>query len=281
MTIRVVTDSGSDLPPELRDRYGIRVVPLTITFGNEEFKDGVNLSKEEFMQRLAQAKVMPSTTQPSPADFARAYEELKAEGATHIISVHMSSAFSGTYQSAIIGAGQVSGVQVLHVDTLAPSMAVGLMAIEAAKLAREGEAPDRIVAHLRQMRSKLGVYFTVGTLEYLARNGRIGKAQALLGSVLNIKPVLTITDDGMVGPYAKARGKSKAFDIVVDAAVRHAGGKPVKGVIMQALAEEDAAALKERLMEQLPGSDIFIEPLGPTIGSHVGPGTVGVIAFAS
>lgn len=278
--IRIVTDSGSDLSPELCAEFGIKVVPLSITFGSDEFKDGVNLSKPEFYERLAQSKQMPFTTQPSPADFAAAYEECKAEGAEQIVSVHLSSSLSGTFQSATIGAGQVEGVQVHFFDTLSPSMGVGLLVIEAAKLAAEGVAPEQIVERLRELRSKQAVFFTVDTLDYLAKNGRIGKAQALVGGMLNIKPILTITDDGYVGPFTKVRGKRKALDTIVDSVVQHVQGEACNGCIVHAMVEDDAMALRERLLERLPGSDIRIELLGPTIGTHVGHGALGVIAFA-
>lgn len=277
---RVVTDSGADLSPELRAEYGIRVVPLTITFGTQEFKDSVNLSKEEFWQRLATAEAMPFTTQPSPADFASVYEELKAEGAEEIISIHLSSSLSGTYQSSTIGANQVEGVRVISVDSLAPSMAIGLLVVEAAKMAEAGAASDEIVRRVKELRAKQGVYFTVDTLEYLARNGRIGKAQALVGGMLNIKPILTITDDGFVGPFTKVRGKKRALDTMLESMFKHVQDRPFTGAIVHANVEEEANALRERILERLPGSEIGVHLLGPTIGTHVGPGTLGVIGFA-
>lgn len=278
--IRVVTDSGADLSPDLAARHGIKIVPLAITFGSERFKDGVDLSKEAFFERLATAKEMPFTTQPSPADFAAAYEALKAEGAEHIISIHLSSSMSGTFQSATIGAGQVEGVQVHFFDSLSPSLGVGYLVLEAAKMAAGGASPEAILEHVKELRAKQKIYFTVDTLEYLAKNGRIGKAQAFLGGVLNIKPVLTITDDGYVGPFAKVRGKKKALDTIIEAVVEHTKGQPFKGCIVHAMVEEDALALRDRLLERLPGSEIMVDILGPTIGTHVGHGAMGVIAFA-
>lgn len=278
--VRIVTDSGSDLTPEFAARYGIKVVPLTITFGNEQFKDGVDLSKEAFFQRLAEAKQMPYTTQPSPADFAAAYEGLKAEGAEEIVSIHLSSSLSGTFQSATIGASQVEGIQVHFFDSLSPSMGVGYLVLEAAKMAADGASAAAILEHVKELRSKQAIYFTVDTLEYLAKNGRIGKAQALLGGMLNIKPVLTITDDGYVGPFAKVRGKRKALDTIVESVVEHTQGKAFKGCIVHAMVEADALALRDRLVDRLPGSEIMVEILGPTIGTHVGHGALGVIAFA-
>lgn len=278
--VRVVTDSGADLSPELAAEYGIKVVPLSITFGTEQFKDGVDLSKEAFFERLAAAKQMPFTTQPSPADFAAAYEALKSEGAEHIVSIHLSSSLSGTFQSATIGASHVEGVKVHFFDSLSPSMGVGYLALEAAKLAADGAAPEAIVDHVKDMRAKQAIYFTVDTLEYLAKNGRIGKAQALVGGMLNIKPVLTITDDGYVGPFTKVRGKRKALDTIVESVVEHTKGKAFRGCVVHAMVEEDALALRDRLVERLPGTELMIELLGPTIGTHVGHGALGVIAFA-
>lgn len=277
---RVVTDSGSDLSPELCAELGIKVVPLTITFGTEEFKDGVNLSKEAFMQRLGESKQMPFTTQPSPADFAQVYQELKDEGAKEIISVHISSSLSGTFQSSTIGAGHVDGVKVHFVDTRSASLGIGLLVLEAAKLAADGVPAEEIVKQCNNIRDRMGVFFTVDTLEYLAKNGRIGKAQALVGGMLSIKPILTITDDGFVGPFAKVRGKKKAVDTMIEAVSKHVGGKPFIGAVVHAMAETEALALRNRILEEMPGSHIRVELLGPTIGTHVGHGTLGVVAIA-
>lgn len=277
--VRVVTDSGSDLSPELCKELGIEIVPLTITFGTQEFKDGIDLTKDEFLTRLKSASDMPFTTQPSPAEFAALYQHLRDEGAEKIISIHLSSKLSGTHQSAALGARQVDGVEVKVLDSLSASLGIGLLTIEAAKSATAGKNLDEIYAQLEGLRDRIGVFFRVDTLEYLAKNGRIGKAQALVGGMLSIKPVLTI-NAGIVEPLGKARGKRKALELALDGLNKHTGGKPFTGAVVHAGVPEEADALKDKLLAMQPGSDITIHALGPTVATHAGPGTLGVIAFA-
>lgn len=277
--VRVVTDSGADLSPELCAEYGIEVVPLTITFGTQEFKDGVDLGKDAFLERLKTSPDMPFTTQPSPADFAAVFERLRDEGVEQVISVHLSSKLSGTHQSAALGARQVEGIEVRVIDSLSASLGIGLLAIEAAKSAASGQTMDEISRRLEVLRDRIGLFFRVDTLEYLAKNGRIGRAQALLGGMLSIKPVLTV-NSGVVEALGKARGKRKALELVLDALKKHVGGNKFTGAIVHAGVPDEAAALKDELLEIAPGSDIGIHMLGPTIVTHAGPGTLGVIAFA-
>lgn len=277
--VRVVTDSGADLSLELCKRHDIRVVPLTITFGAEEFKDGVTLTTGDFYDRLQSSPDMPSTTQPSPNDFAEVYQQLKDEGATEIISIHLSSKLSGTFQSATLGAREVPGVNVRTVDSKAASLGIGLLALEAAVAAERGDDPESIVSHLQGQMSRLGIYFVVDTLEYLAKNGRIGKAKALLGGVLKIKPILSLVD-GVVEPIGKARGQGKAIGALVEQVQRHTQGRPFRGAVMHALAHDVAEEVHARLVASAPGTELELHALGPTIGTHAGPGTVGVAAFA-
>src|SRR5690606_15393842 len=192
--VKVVTDSGADIPKNVREELDIAVVPLTIHFGEEEFKDGVDLDTTEFYRRL-HAGGLPRTTQPSPADFEAVYRRLQDE-ADAIVSVHLSSELSGTMQSAVL-ASTMDGVAVpVHVvDTRSASLGIGLLAIEAARMARAGAAAADIVQRLEELVARQRVLFVVDTLEFLQRNGRIGRAQAFVGGLLNIKPLLTI-DDG-------------------------------------------------------------------------------------
>lgn len=277
--VRIVTDSGADLHPQLCAAEGIHVVPLTITFDQVEYKDGVDLTPDAFYDKLRASKNMPFTTQPSPAEFVRIYEKLRDEGATHIISVHLSSRLSGTAQSAALAAREVTGVQVEVIDSMSASLGIGLLALEAARRSREGEAFEAIVEAVRDMIPRLKVYFVVDTLEYLAKNGRIGKAQALLGGILNVKPVLTL-EDGVVSPAGKARGKNRAYNMVVERFKEAVGGQAVHGAIIHGAAPEDAQLLKDQIEAACPGSQFSVHLLGPTIGTHAGPGTLGVVGIA-
>ena len=208
--IHVVTDSGSDLSMEVRQRLAINVVPLTVQFGSDIYKDGEEISVSEFYAKLKAESEMPSTCQPSPADFVAMYEAIAQPGDT-IISVHLSSKMSGTYQSAVLASTMLdSDIQVKVVDSKSASMGLGLVAATAAQGVQAGKDLDEILADVQQAVDQLQVYFVVDTLEYMKKNGRIGLASALVGTMLNIKPILTLVD-GEVAPFEKIRGKAKAL----------------------------------------------------------------------
>ena len=274
--IRVVTDSGADIPKDLVEELGIRVVPLTIHFGDEERRDGVDLTPEEFFRRLRSGE-LSRTTQPSPADFEQVYRVLAEEGADAIISCHLSAEMSGTMQSATL-ASRLVDVPVHVVDTRSASMGIGMVAIEAARLARQGAGVDDILARLRGIIAQQRVLFMVDTLEYLQRNGRIGKAQAFLGGLLNVKPILTI-DDGVVAPLERARGHAKAVSRIVERMVALAGDKPQRVAVVHGDAPAEAASLAEQIRARVQVAEMFIAMLGPTIGTHAGPGTLGVVFY--
>ena len=277
-TIRVVTDSGADLDARICAEEAIDVVPLTITFGQTEYQDGVDLSGDAFYDKLRVSKTLPFTTQPSPAEFVNTYERLKQEGATHIISIHLSSRLSGTAQSAALAAREVSGVTIEVIDSLAASLGGGLLARDAARRVREGEDFQKIVEAIHSQVERLRTFFVVDTLEYLAKNGRIGKAQALLGGILNVKPVLTL-EEGVVTPAGKARGRNRANAMVVERVREQMRGAGFTGAIVHAAALDEANRLKENVEAACPGSQLSIHLLGPTIGTHTGPGALGVIGI--
>ena len=274
--IRVVTDSGADIPNEMARELGIRTVPLTIHFGDEERHDGVDLSVEEFYRRL-RAGEMSRTTQPAPADFEAVYRALAHEGAEAIISCHMSSKLSGTFQSAALAA-QAVDVPVHVVDTRSASLGSGLVAIEAARLAREGADLEVILARINSIITQQRVLFMVDTLEYLQRNGRIGKAQAFVGGLLNVKPILTL-EDGVVAPLERARGRAKAIARLMERLGETAGGVPLRVALVHADAAEAAAAVAEQVRSRVRVAEMITNLLGPTIGTHTGPGTLGIVYY--
>jgi len=274
--IRVVTDSGADIPPSLAAELGIRVVPLTIHFGDEERRDGVDLTPEEFYRRLRSGE-MSRTTQPAPADFEAVYRALAEEGADMIVSCHLSSELSGTMQSANIAAQSVD-VPVHVVDTRSASLGTGLVAVEAARLAREGADIDVILARAKSVVAQQRVLFMVDTLEYLQRNGRIGKAQAFLGGLLNVKPILTLAD-GVVAPLERARGRAKAVARLLDRLSETAGGVPLRIAVMHGDARAEAESLAEQIRARVQVKELLIGLLGPTIGTHAGPGTLGMVYY--
>lgn len=278
-TFAVVTDSGADLPASLAEELGIRVVPLSIHFGDEVFKDGVTLTAEAFYQRLTTDKERPPhTSQPSPGDFQQVYESLREAGVKQVLSIHLSSKLSGTLQSATIAAREMEGMEIVTVDSRMASMGIGMLAVHAARLAREGRSLQEAAAEVEALRDQFHVVFAVDTLEYLARNGRIGRAQSFLGGLLSIKPVLSLAD-GEVVPVERMRGKNRALQEVVDRTVAFLGDRPGWVSIVHSQAEEEAAQVRARIEERCQVAEMIVTHLGPTIGTHVGPGTIGVLAL--
>lgn len=276
--VKIVTDSGADIPKPLAEELDIAVVPLTVHFGDEEFKDGVDLELSEFYRRL-HAAGQPRTTQPSPTDFEAVYRRLQAD-ADAIVSVHLSSELSGTMQSASIAAA-MDGIDVpVHVvDSRSASLGIGMLAVEAARMAKAGASAEDIVQHLEAIVARQKVLFLVDTLEYLQRNGRIGRAQAFVGGLLNIKPLLTI-DDGVVAPLERARGRAKARARLLELVTQGAQGQRVKVAVMHADALEEAESLASELRSRLDVEELVVGQLGATIGTHAGPGTLGVVFYS-
>lgn len=273
--IKIVTDSGADIPGPLADELDITVVPLTINFGDERLLDGVDLQPSRFYERLVSGD-HPSTTQPAPADFERMYKTV-ADGADAIISFHLSGELSGTVQSAAIAAREID-TPIHVVDTRSASLGAGLLAVEAARMAQQGLPAEEIVANVKGLIEGQTVLFFVDTLQYLQRNGRIGRAQAFVGGLLNIKPLLTL-QDGIVSPLERARGRRAALDRLLQRIERLGADEPFRFGLMHANVPEEAAAFRERMAERLQVDELTVTQLGPTVGSHVGPGALGVVCY--
>jgi len=273
--IFIVTDSTADLPQGLAEKLDITVVPLKVHFGDEEYLDWINLDSDSFYAKLKSSAVMPRTSQPSPADFEAVYRRLTAEGGS-IISMHISSQLSGTCQSATIAKSMLEGADIEIVDTKVTSMALGLLVIEAARAVRDGKNKEEIMAQIYTQMNKIKVFFGVDTLEYLQKNGRIGKAAALLGGLLNVKPLLTLKD-GIITPKEKVRGRAKLLEKMVNV-VAEEFGEDVKGkaVILHGDSLDEALRLKEKVDERYGFSEIIISSIGAVIGTHTGPGVLAI-----
>ena len=215
--IRIVTDSTADLSQELVERYQIKVVPLDVLIEGTAYKDKIDLTNEEFYGILRSMKDLPTTSQPSPAVFADVYRELAAEGAEHIISIHISSDLSGTYQSSVLAAGMVEQEVAVHnFDSRSATMGLGLIVLSAAKMVEEGHSVEEILDSVKVVIQKLDLYFLLDSLDNLHKGGRIGKASHLFGSLLNIKPVLNLSN-GVISAYEKVRGNkdNKALERLI------------------------------------------------------------------
>ena len=269
--VRIVTDSTADLTPEQQRTAGITVVPLNVHFGDEVFRDHVDLSTDEFFRRLKASPQLPRTSQPSVGAFEEAYRSLR-QGGDDIVSVHLSSKVSGTYNSALMAAQSVGEGKIDVVDSLSTSMALGFMALEGAKLARAGRDRQSVTERLQSLVPKARVICVVDTLTYLERGGRIGKARALLGSLLNVKPILQLKD-GEVVPLGRARGRPQALTRLVELLERD--GKVIQLAIMHGAAQADAEQLRERVTSRYPGVDIQLTEIGAVLGTHTGPGVIG------
>jgi fatty acid kinase fatty acid binding subunit len=272
MAGRVVTDSACDLPDDLIERLGIEVVPLTIRFGHEELVDRKELSTDEFWRRLAASDVLPETSAPSAGAFEETFRRLAGDGATGIVCVNLSSKLSATMQSAQVAAQSVQDVcPVAVIDSLLVSMGLGNLCITAAERAADGDSLDSIVANVTDRRNRTKLFGTLDTLEYLKKGGRVGNARALLGSMLAIKPVVEVRD-GEVEEAGKVRTRSKALRLLVD---RVKEG-PFENLAMLEGNAPDADELLDLLEPLCPRDEIIVGKIGPVIGTHAGPGVIGV-----
>lgn len=269
--VRIVTDSTADLTKEQQQAAGITVVPLNVHFGDRVFRDHVDLTADEFFRRLKTSAQLPRTSQPSVGVFEEAYRTLQQSG-DEIVSVHLSSKVSGTYNSALMAAKAVDEHAIEVVDSLSTSMALGFMALEGARLARAGRDRATIAERMRALVPKARVICVVDTLTYLERGGRIGKARALLGSLLNVKPILQLKD-GEVVPIGRARGRPQALNKLVELLERD--GHVSQLAIMHGAAQADAEQLRERVAASYPGLDILLTEIGAVLGTHTGPGVIG------
>ncbi len=274
--VRIVTDSTSDLPRELAEQLGIRIVPLRVIFGTESLRDGIDITPDAFFNRLKASTVLPTTSQPSPADFQAVFKEA-AQAGEEVVCLTISAALSGTYLSATMARESFLNPAISVIDTRTTSMALGMLAEEAARMAMAGATRQQIVAHVEKLIPLTHVLFTVDTLEYLQRGGRIGGAQALLGTLLNIKPLLTLRD-GRVEPVERIRTKRRALDRMVEIAAQwtRETDYAYRVAVIHGQAPDEAAYVANRAREQIRCTHLHQGEVGPVIGVHVGPGVVGL-----
>lgn len=270
--IRVVTDSTSDILPAAAARLGVDVVPLTVRFGDEQFRDGVDLSPEQFYRRLPGATVQPSTSQPTPEQFAEVYRR-HVDAGDSVVSVHISAKLSGTLQSATLAAQEFADGTVRVVDSMTVSAGMQFLVRGALSDIASGAGEDVVVERMEARRDRIGVYVLLDTLTYLERGGRIGRAQGLLGSMLNVKPLLRVSD-GEVQREARVRSRQQGITKLVEIA---AAQRPLEGLgVFHCGAPELLALLEPRLRADHPDIEIFDGQLGAVVGTYSGPGGVGI-----
>jgi fatty acid kinase fatty acid binding subunit len=274
----IVLDSTSDYPDAPAQFPNMRFVPLYVRFGDETYRDYVELGPTEFYEKLRISPVTPSTAQPTPQDFVNAYEELAAY--ERVYSLHVSAKVSGTFQSAELAAQEVGGDRVRVVDTMSASLAIAMLSHAIQRRLARGTTDEEIAALVDRFHANCDVVFTVDTLEYLQRGGRIGRAQALAGSLLNLRPILSI-EDGVVDAVARVRGRQKAlaeFERRFVAAT--SDGPGLRVAIAHADAADWVGTLSELVWRVRPTAEIeFTSTLGAVVGTHAGPGAVGFFWF--
>ncbi len=277
MAVRVVTDSTSDLPKDQAQELGICVVPLTVQFGDDVYRDGVDLESAEFFTKLATSKVTPTTAAPPAGLFEETYQQLIRDGADGILAVQISSVLSGTYNSAVVGAEALKDqpVPIEVVDSRSVSGGLGLPVMAAARAAREGKSLAECKAIAEDMLARMHIYAVLDTLEFLQRGGRIGKAQQLVGTLLNFKPILAVKE-GAVVPLERVRTRSKAHERIAQL-LEKLGPIEIVGI---AESDEEIGQQLTRAIRTVYAGPIEHFRLGPVVGTHTGPGTSAVCAVA-
>jgi DegV family protein with EDD domain len=272
--VKIVTDAEANLTPELMERFDIKAMPLWIHFGQESYQEGVNITRQEFYERLATGTEFPKTSQASVGQFVELYRPI-IEAGHEIVSIHISSRLSGTYQAALNAARQLAAAKISVVDSRHATTGQAMVVWHAAEWAEAGWSRAEIVAGLQPIIKNIRLFFVVDTLEYLRRGGRIGSTAALMAKLLQVKPILTLKD-GLIVPYGKTRTRKRALvrlkELVLEAAGGHTG---VDLGVVHARCPEEAQALTEELSAELKPQRVLMDLMGSGIGAHVGPGMIG------
>ena len=275
--IAIVVDSTAQIPVELAEEYGIHVIPQTLVWGTETFKDDVDITPTEFYDRLRDDPVFPTTSQANEREFQELLTSVGADAEEGVLVMVLSGELSGTLNSATQARALLPEMQIEIVDTRTMAMAMGYVVLAAARAAEKGKSLAECAQLARGMLDKVGILITVDTLEYLHRGGRIGGASKLLGNALNIKAVLTVKD-GVVAEAGKVRTRKKAIRHVVDAVSAAVEGKQnIRLAALHAAAPDDAAVMLKMASERVNPVEKHLAELSPVVGAHVGPGTVGLV----
>jgi DegV family protein with EDD domain len=278
--VKIVTDSTADIPIDIVQELGITVVPLKVHFGSETYADGIDIKPEEFYPRIEHATSLPTTSQPSPVDFLHTYKELKEDAGSEvkIISIHLSSALSGTVQSAILAKSMLEEqIDITVIDSKNASFSIGMMVIAAAEAANNGKNKEECVDLIHQLIKRSVIYFLVDSLHYLQKGGRIGKASALFGSLLNIKPILSLDENGEVYAVDKVRGTNKALVRIIQLLKEFSSGAEVHVGVGHSTSSKKSNEILEEIKQEFNVQREYTSAIGPVIGTHVGPNTLAIM----
>ena len=273
MAIKIVTDSTADLPPEVAEQLGITVVPLNVHFGEETFLDGVDILHDEFFQRLRDARQLPTTSQPSPGKFLETYRPL-AEAGDRIVSIHISDNLSGTLNSARQAKEQMEGSSIEIIDSDQAALGTGLVAMAAAKAVQQGASHEAVLEEANRAVGEVQLFGLLDTLEYLRKGGRIGMVRGFIGTLLKVRPIITVRD-GIVQSETSVRSRSYGIQYMVTLAEERA---PLKqAAVMHSSTDEEAEQLAERLRPFVADGQVLQGRIGPVVGTHAGPGVIGIV----
>ncbi|MFC7442797.1 DegV family protein [Laceyella putida] len=272
--IAVVTDSSADLSAEFVGNFNIQIVPLRVIYQHGEYRDGVDISPEEVVERLDQET--PTTSMPSPEDMANLFKRLEQDGFTHCIVIPVSSGLSGTYNTFRLMAEDFS-MKIDVIDSKGVSWILGFLVLEAAKLIQENWNYQDILNRLEEVKERIKGFFIVDTLEYIQKGGRIGKVAAALGSMLNIKPIITLDGEGKLSPLTMARGKKQALKKMLEPIIEQIEQAKASIAIVHSKAEKEAEALKNQLQEYENVLQLHISSISPALSVHAGPGLLGIV----
>ncbi len=274
----VVTDSSATIPDELVRELGILVVPIVLNLGGRSYRDGVDLSPDDFYSQLRSADGTPTTSTPSAGEFSQVYRDA-ARGATGIVSIHVSAQLSSIHDTAVLASRSLAGTPIRVVDSRSAAMAHGFVVLEAARAAAQGEPMDAVVARARHLVPKVHLFAFLDTLQFLRRGGRLGGTAWLLGSALQIKPAIRLVE-GRIEPFGRPRTRHKATERILEAAVLQAAGRPVHAAVMHADAPNEARELRDRLANRLHCEELYLTEFTPVMGAHTGPGLLGIALYA-
>ncbi|MGM7683403.1 DegV family protein [Cytobacillus sp. Hm23] len=274
MKTAILTDSTAYIPKKTRDNLHISMIPLVVNFKNESFEEEIEITTDQFYEKVRQNDELPTTSQPSIGLFVEKFEQL-AHDFDAVISIHLSSGISGTYQGAVAAGEMVDNIKVFTFDSEISCMMQGFYAIEAAQMAAEGKSPNDIIARLDEMKKTLKAYFMVDDLSHLQRGGRLSSAQAMIGSLLQVKPILHFVDK-MIVPYEKIRTRKKALQRIIELFEQEAEkGLPMKAVLIHSNRQQEVEKLQDQLEQKFPHVEFSISYFGPVIGTHLGEGAIG------
>ncbi len=277
--LRIVMDSAGDLPVEWISKYEIDVIPINVHMGNEVFLEDVDLSISQFYSWVKKTGKVPKTSQPSPQQFIKFYREIARPGDV-ILSIHLTSKLSGTYESAVLAARELKyqGFKIIPFDTLAGTGILGYMCREAREMDRQGASVEQILERMGQIRDNTQVIFTVDSLEFAQKSGRVQMIESILASILKIKPIITLKE-GTLAVADKVRTRKASLEFILQEMSQRVGEKLINTAIIHANDLAPALEISEKVEKLMNVKDLFIEDLSVAIATHLGPGTVGIVAY--